>query len=165
LRGHRPQPLRVGGIKISPQAAASRAKSNQSLTQRLINEKVGVSNQGLALKPVRTFHRTLLDATLIAGFAAGSLFAAASLALAPKNPAAGVAVVFSPWTNAAAALARATDPGSRFVRYGQYPFIVIVVPEAQDYLARVSAEGALFVLDPEALAACLGTFTRGTDVS
>ena len=117
------------------------------------------------MQPTRTFHRTFLDATLIAGVAAGSLVAAASLALAPKNPASGVAVVFSPWTKAPAALARATDPGSRFVRFGQYPFIVIVVPEAPDYLARVSAAGALFVLDPEALAACLGTFTRKTDVS
>lgn len=107
----------------------------------------------------------MLDATLIAGLAAGSLFAAASLALAPKNPASGVAVVFSPWTDAPAALARATDPGSRFVRYGQFPFIVIVVPEVPDYLSRVSAAGALFVLDPEALAACLGRFTRETEIS
>jgi hypothetical protein len=117
------------------------------------------------LKPARAFHRTVLDATLSAGVAIGSLFAAASLALAPKNPASGVAVVFSPWTDAPAALARATDSGSRFVRYGQFPFIVIVVPEAPNYIAQVSAAGALFVLDPEALAACLGRFTRGTEVS
>jgi hypothetical protein len=107
----------------------------------------------------------LLDATLIAGLAAVSLFASAGLALAPKDPASGVAVIFSPWTDAAAALARATDPGSRFVRYGGFPFIVVVVPEAPDYIARVSAEGALFVADPESLAACLGSFNRRTDAT
>lgn len=113
----------------------------------------------------RPSRRTLLDVLLIAAVAIGSLFAAASLALAPRDPSSGVAVVFSPWTDAAAALARATDPGSRFVRYGGFPFIVVVMPDSPGYLTRVSAAGALFVLDPKALAACLGTFTRKTDAS
>lgn len=117
------------------------------------------------MKPIRTFRRSLFDALLIAAFAIGNLLVVASLALAPKDPSEGVAVVFSPWTNAAAALARATDPGSRFVRYGGFPFIVVVVPDTPDYLSRVSATGALFVADPKALAACLGTFTRTTDAS
>ena len=117
------------------------------------------------MKPIRTFRRSFFDTLLIAAFALGSLFATASIALAPKDPSSGVAVVFSPWTSAAAALARATDPGSRFVRYGGFPFIVVVVPDAPDYLSRISAAGALFVADPKALAACLGTFTRTTDAS
>jgi hypothetical protein len=116
------------------------------------------------LKPARPFHRTLLDATLIAAVAFGSLIAAASIALAPKDLSAGVAVVFSPWTDAAAALARATDPGSRFVRYGAYPFIVVVIPDTPEYLSRVSGEGALFVADPKALAACLKPFTRPAEI-
>ncbi len=114
--------------------------------------------------PARSFRRTLFDAFLIAGFAVGNLLVVTRVALQPKNPEAGVAVVFSPWTDAAAALARATDPGSRFVRYGGYPFIVVVVPDTPEYLSRVSGEGALFVADPKALAACLKPFTRTAEI-
>jgi hypothetical protein len=107
------------------------------------------------LKPARAFHRTLLDATLIAAFAIGGLCAVARLELLPKNPADGVAVVFSPWTSAAHALEQATDQGSRFVRFGAYPFIVVVIPDDPGFAARVSLAGAFFILDPQALASCL----------
>ncbi len=107
------------------------------------------------MKPTSTFRRTLFDVLLVAGFAIGSLAVVARLALQPKNPAEGVAVVFSPWTNAAEALDQATAPGSRFVRYGGYPFIVVVIPDDPGYVSRISAQGALFVLDPKKLAACL----------
>jgi hypothetical protein len=116
------------------------------------------------LKPARTFRRTFFDGLLIAGFSLGNLLVVARIALQPKNPAEGVAVVFSPWTSAAHALEQATNPGSRFVRYGAYPFIVVVIPEAPEYLSRVSGEGALFVADPKALAACLKPFTRTAEI-
>ncbi len=102
--------------------------------------------------------RHCFDAALIALLAIASLFAVARIGLAPRDPANGVAVVFVPWTSAGATLARATDPGSRFVRYGGFPFIAVVIPERADYSARVLGEGALLVLDPQALAACFSGF-------
>jgi len=102
--------------------------------------------------------RFCFDAALITFVSIASLFVAARIGLAPRDPANGVAVVFAPWTSAQAALTRATDPGSRFVRYGGFPFIVVVIPEAPDYSARILREGALLVVDPQALAACLSGF-------
>jgi hypothetical protein len=102
--------------------------------------------------------RRCFDAALIALLAVASLFAAARIGLKPRDPANGVAVVFAPWTSAAATLARATDPGSRFVRYGGFPFIAVVIPERADYSSRVLGEGALLALDPQALAACFSGF-------
>jgi hypothetical protein len=117
------------------------------------------------LKRNRTFRRSLYDALLIAGFALGSLFVVAYLAFQPKNPADGVAIVFPPWTDAAEAFEQATAPGSRFVRYGGYPFIVVVIPDDPGYVSRVSAQGALLVLDPKMLAACLpGASQEGNSV-
>ena len=48
-------------------------------------------------------------------------------------------------------------PG-RFVRFGGLPFIAIVIPEAPDYSSRILGEGALLLLDPQALAACFSGF-------
>lgn len=107
------------------------------------------------MKPIRTFRRSIFDVLLIAGFALGNLLVVAHLAFKPKNPAEGVAVVFSPWTSAASALEQATVQGSRFVRYGGFSFIVVVIPDDPGYVSRVSAQGALFILDPKMLAACL----------
>jgi hypothetical protein len=104
--------------------------------------------------------RCLLEAAVLACVAVGSLYATISIGLAPRDPASGVAVIFAPWTDADAALTRAVKAGSRFVRYGGYGFIVVVVPEAPDYLSRIRIAGALFVLDPGALAACLGVFSN-----
>lgn len=99
--------------------------------------------------------RRFLDIGLVVTVALASLFVIARIGLKPRDPAAGgVAVVFAPWTSAARTLARATDPGGRFVRYGGLPFIAVVIPESTDYTDRVLADGALFVLDPQALAAC-----------
>jgi hypothetical protein len=98
--------------------------------------------------------RRCFDAALITLLAIASLFAAARIGLKPRDPANGVAVVFAPWTSAEVTLARATDPGGRFVRFGGLPFIAIVIPEAPDYSSRILGEGALLLLDPQALAAC-----------
>jgi hypothetical protein len=102
--------------------------------------------------------RRYLDAALIVLLAIVSLFATARIGLKPRDPARGVAVVFAPWIGAQATLTRATDPGGRFVRYGGLPFIAVVMPETADYPERVLADGALLVLDPQALAACFSAF-------
>jgi hypothetical protein len=99
------------------------------------------------------------DAALITLLAVASLFVIARIGLKPRDPLSGVAVMFAPWTSAEATLARATDPGSRFVRYGGFPFIAVVIPERADYPERMLAGGAVFVLDPQALAACLSGFS------
>lgn len=114
------------------------------------------------MKPIRTFPRSFFDTLLIAAFAFGNFVVVTRVALEPKTPSDGVAIVFSPWTSAANALDRATAPGSRFVRYGGYPFIVVVIPDDPGYVSRVSSSGALFILDPQALAACFpGTAREG----
>jgi hypothetical protein len=97
----------------------------------------------------------LVDGVMIACFALASFCAVARIALSPRDPAAGVAVVFAPWTSPEDALARAVEAGGRFVRYGAFPFIVVIMPETADYLSRISRDGALLVADPQALAACL----------
>jgi hypothetical protein len=102
--------------------------------------------------------RTLVEAAFLAWVATGSLYATMRIGLTPRDPADGVAVIFAPWTDAGAALTRSVEAGGRFVRYGGYDFIVIVIPEAPDYASRVSTAGALFVVDPGALAACLTAF-------
>jgi hypothetical protein len=102
--------------------------------------------------------RRCFDAALVTLVAITSLFVIARIGLKPRDPANGVAVLFAPWTSAEATLARATDPGSRFVRYGGFPFIAVVIPEVPDYSTRILGEGALLVLDPQALAACFAGF-------
>ena len=99
--------------------------------------------------------RPFVDGILIVGFALASFCAVARIALEPRDPASGVAVVFAPWTSPEDALARAVEAGGRFVRYGAFPFIVVIMPETADYLSRISSDGALLVADPRALAACL----------
>jgi hypothetical protein len=105
--------------------------------------------------------RCLVEAAVLACVAVGSFYITVRNGLAPRQPASGVAVIFTPWTAADAALARAVEAGGRFVRYGGYPFIVVVVPETPDYPSRVHSAGALFVVDPGALAACLRAFSDG----
>jgi hypothetical protein len=106
--------------------------------------------------------RHCFDATLIILLAIVSLFAVARIALKPRDPASGVAVMFAPWTSAEATFVRATDPGSRFVRYGGFPFIAVVIPDRADYPEHILAGGAVLVLDPQALAACLRGFSLKT---
>jgi hypothetical protein len=99
------------------------------------------------------------DAVVIAGFAVASLYVTARIGLSPRAPEQGVGVIFAPWTSGEAALRRAVGAGARFVRYGGLPFIVVVIPDERGYVARIAADGALLVLDPRALAACLQLFS------
>jgi hypothetical protein len=97
----------------------------------------------------------ILEAAALAAFALVSFLLVARIALAPRDPAQGVGVVFAPWTSADAAFVRAVGAGGRFVRFGALPFIVVVTPETAEYAERVGAAGALFLVDPQILAACL----------
>jgi hypothetical protein len=93
--------------------------------------------------------------SILAVFALASFLLVARIALAPRDPLQGVAVIFSPWTDADTAFVRAVEAGGRFVRFGGLPFIVVVTPETADYADRVRAAGGLFLADPQILAACL----------
>ena len=84
----------------------------------------------------------------------GALYVGARVGLPPRDPTQGVAVIFAPWTAAEKTLARATDGGSRFVRFGGASFIAIVVPPDANYAERMFGAGAWLVVDPQALAAC-----------
>src|SRR5262245_65379849 len=95
------------------------------------------------------------EAAALVAFALASFLLVARIGLAPREPSQGVGVVFAPWTGADAAFVRAVEAGGRFVRFGALPFIVVVSPETADYADRVRAGGALFVVDPRILAACL----------
>jgi hypothetical protein len=113
-------------------------------------------------KPVR---RYAIDLALLVLLSAAAFVAAAVTALAPRDPASGVAVVFAPWTGADVALSRSVAARARFVRFGGASFIVIVIPDDAGYQDRVLNAGAWLVLDPQALAACLpflNSAPRGT---
>lgn len=111
------------------------------------------------MKPVPQKHSRVLDGLLIGAFAVGSLLTSAHAAFSPRDPSAGVAVIYWPWTDAKEALELAVEDGARFVRFGGASFIVVVVPDTADYPARVRARGALFVADPQAIAACFAVVT------
>lgn len=103
---------------------------------------------------------TVFDAVLLAGMAFVSLFASAWIMLKPRDPLVGVAAVFAPWSSAEATFLKSVEAGTRFVRFGGFPFIAVVMPDSADASARLRAAGAWFIADPKALAACLGVAGR-----
>jgi hypothetical protein len=96
----------------------------------------------------------LIDWSLIMLLAGASFAAVLRVGLVPVEPSAGVAVVYAPWTTANETLTRAVRAGARFVRFGGFDFIAVVMPEDSDYVQRVLADSALLVVDPRLLAAC-----------
>jgi hypothetical protein len=96
-----------------------------------------------------------LEGLAVATFALISTFAVARVGLEPSNPSDGVGVVFAPWIDEPTTLARAAAAGGRIVRLGGPSFVVVVEPETSDYIPRVKAAGALLVVEPRVLAACL----------
>jgi hypothetical protein len=46
------------------------------------------------------------------------------------------------------------EAGSRFIRFGGFPFIAVVMPEDEHSTSRLRAAGAWMIADPKALAAC-----------
>jgi hypothetical protein len=103
----------------------------------------------------RGVRRRSLDIALVVGFALASLYATVRIGLGPRDAGAGeagVGVIFTPWTSGEDAMRRAVGAGARFVRYGGAPFIVVVMPESQDYPARLG--GAVLVVDAGIVTAC-----------
>ena len=96
-----------------------------------------------------------LEGTAIAGFALISTFAVARVGLEPSDPSRAVGVIFAPWVDANTALTRAVTAGGRIIRFDGPSFVVVVEPESADYARRVKDAGALFLVDPRILAACL----------
>jgi hypothetical protein len=107
------------------------------------------------IKPARS--RFSLDILLLTVTAAMTVVGTVAVLAPPPDPDRGVAVIFSPWTAAGDALAQSSAAGGRFVRFGAFPFIAVVVPDGPGYVDRVLGRGAWFALDPSALAACLGS--------
>lgn len=101
-----------------------------------------------------TLRRHALDIAVLAALSVFSLYATARIGFAPRDPGAGVAVIFSPWTASDATLGKAVDAGARFIRFGGLPFIAVVIPDDAGYAARILGQGAWLVVDPRALAAC-----------
>ena len=99
----------------------------------------------------------------LAGLSIAALAASARIGLVPQGIDRGVAVVFAPWTSPQVSIERATAAGSRFIRFGGFGSIAVVMPDAADYPDRMLGAGAWFVLDPDVLAACSAALsTAGT---
>jgi hypothetical protein len=103
-----------------------------------------------------------IDVGIITFLICASLVAVLRVGLAPTNPAAGVAVIYSPWTSARETLVQAVSAGARFVRFGAFPFIAVVIPERPDYVERAARGSAWLVVNPEALAGCFGATPSNT---
>jgi hypothetical protein len=88
--------------------------------------------------PVR---RYTIDLALLVCLSLAAFVVAAAMALAPRDPANGVAVIFAPWTEADVSLSRAVGARARFVRFGGASFIAVVIPDDADYEARVLKVG------------------------
>ena len=97
----------------------------------------------------------ILEGTAIAAFALISTVAVARIGLEPSDSSPAVAVIFAPWTDESVAFTRAVEAGGRFVRFGGSSFIVVVEPDGAGYVRRVKSAGALLIVDPRILAACL----------
>jgi hypothetical protein len=105
-----------------------------------------------------------VDLWLIAILAVVSFAAILRVGLLPTDPGAGVAVIYAPWTTADQTMIRAVSAGARFVRFGGFDFIAIVMPEQPGYVERVLADSALLAVDPQVLAGCLpASFLKKAD--
>jgi hypothetical protein len=105
----------------------------------------------------------LLDVGVVATLICASLISILRIGLVPNDPTSGVAVVYAPWTAANETMIRAVSAGAQFVRFGGFQFIAVVMPKRPDYVEQVMKGSAWLVVDPQALAACLGssTFAKG----
>jgi hypothetical protein len=109
----------------------------------------------VSFSPPARSHSLLANVSLIAILALASFAVILRVGLLPANPKEGVAVIYAPWTPADQTMIRAVDAGARFVRFGGFNFIALVMPERPDYIDRALAGSALLVVDPQVLAACL----------
>ncbi|MDP2296361.1 MAG: hypothetical protein Q8M24_12985 [Pseudolabrys sp.] len=104
--------------------------------------------------------RRAVDCTLIVLLTLASFYGVARAGLAPRDPTAGVGVIFAPWTSPTVALERAVAAGGSIVRAGGFPSVVIMMPDDPDYTSKVLRGGALMVVDPRVLEACLKALAR-----
>ncbi len=108
------------------------------------------------MMPSRPFQlRRLSDVCIVAGLCVASFAVVLRFGTVPRDPMAGVAVVFPPWTTAGQTFARAVGAGARFVRFGGFDFIAIVQPDDPGYTGRVFSAHAILAVDPQLLAGCL----------
>jgi hypothetical protein len=103
----------------------------------------------------RSHLRYCIDGLFLAALSLAALYATARIGLTPRDPERGVAVIYAPWTTPEAAIVRTVAAGGRFVRFGGPAFVAIAIPDDTEYSARVLAAGALLVVDPQVIAACL----------
>jgi hypothetical protein len=106
--------------------------------------------------------RRIVEGIAIAGFALASTVAIARVGLEPRDPARAVGVIFAPWVDAGEAFTRAITAGSHVLRFGGYPFIIIVEPETADFARQVKDAGAWLVVDLRVLTACLPSAANPT---
>jgi hypothetical protein len=77
-----------------------------------------------------------------------------ALALSMRPPAAGpVALIFPPWWGGTRAVVAAARFGA-VIRFGAWPFIVIVLPDSRASKGRLGQSDAWLVLDPAQLGGC-----------
>jgi hypothetical protein len=100
------------------------------------------------------------DVAVLVSLSLAMFCASARIGLVPRDSADGVAVIFAPWTAAETALERSVADGGRILRFGSYPFIVVVMPDRADYADRMLDAGAWLVVDPKTLAACSTALSR-----
>lgn len=105
--------------------------------------------------------RRLFDISIVAIVSLAGLLTAAHGALAPRDASTGVAVIYAPWVEFDAAFLRSVEAGSRFVRPGGLPFVVVVVPDDPKFEQRVRDNGAWMLADPKVLAGCLEAVNWG----
>jgi hypothetical protein len=91
---------------------------------------------------------------LVAVLAVASFVIVLRVGLLPNNPGDGVAVIYAPWTSADQTMLRAVAAGARFVRFGGFHFIAVVMPERSDYVERALAGSALLAVDPQVVGGC-----------
>jgi hypothetical protein len=99
--------------------------------------------------------RALGNFFIVAPLCAMSFAAVLRFGALPRDPMAGVAVVFPPWTTSDQTFARAVGAGAKFVRFGGFDFIAIVRPDDSEYVERIFSDHAILALDPQFLAGCL----------
>ena len=92
--------------------------------------------------------RPLFEAALLGLLSISALGLTMRTTLVPRDESQGVAVVFAPWVTDAAAMTRAAEAGARFVRFGEVPFVAVVVPNVDGYASRILADGALLSSNP-----------------
>jgi hypothetical protein len=116
---------------------------------------VKARERSIVVQKMSPLWRRFVEGIAIAAFALISTIAVARIGLEPADMSRGVGVIFAPWVDADTAFVRAVSAGGRFVRFGGPSFVVIVEPEAAGYAERIKDAGALLLVDPQVIAACL----------